>query len=142
MSTITVGRNVFYGLKSDYLNNVLKLRDRYGRAFPRSIRKAAVKTGCGHTLWFTEVDGAWNRFFQRDGIEYIRENNLTGQWRDTVDQAARRFSEVDSPVRSVICRWTQNDGNRYYGEYQLVEVNRDFRIWKRIATTVEMDVAA
>ena len=142
MSTIAVDNKVFHGLKSDYLNNVLRLRDQRGKAFPRIIRRAAVKTSCGHTLWFTEVNGNWNRFFRRDGIDYIRENNLTGRWQDTVDQAAERFSAGELPVRSVICRWTDNDGNRYFGEYQLVEANDAFRIWKRIAASVEMDVVA
>lgn len=142
MNQIIADDKVFYGLKSDYLNNVLRVRDQAGRTFPRIIRRSTVKTSCGHTLWFTEVDGAWNKFFRRDGVDYIQENNLTGRWQDTVDQAARRFFAGEGPVRSVICRWTGNDGNRYYGEYQLVEVDQKFRIWKRIATSVEMAVAA
>jgi 23S rRNA U2552 (ribose-2'-O)-methylase RlmE/FtsJ len=45
-------------------------------------------------------------------------------------------------VRSVICRWVKNDGNRYFGEYKLVEINDEYRIWQRISTEVELATCA
>ena len=142
MSIITVTNNVFHGLKSTYLNNVLKLRDQNGKPFTRNVRHATVKTSCGHILWFAEINGTWNRFFRKDGVDYIRENNQNGRWKDPSDKAAEKFSNGENAVRSVICRWVKNDGNRYFGEYKLVEINDEYRIWQRISTEVELATCA
>ncbi|MBO7328142.1 MAG: hypothetical protein J6W00_05145 [Lentisphaeria bacterium] len=142
MSIISANNNIFYGLKSAYLNNILKLRDQNGKLFPHNVRRATMKTSCGHTLWFAETNGTWNRFFRKDGIDYIRENNQKGKWSDPADKAAEKFIRGEKAVRSVICRWVKNDGNRYAGEYQLVEINDEFRIWKCISTEVDLKTCA
>ena len=142
MSIIKACGKTYNGLKSTYLNDVLKLRDRNGNRFMRNLRVSTVKTSCGHTLWFTEVNGTWNRFFREDGIDYIRENNLNGKWNDPADRAAEKFAAGIKAVRSAICRWHKSDANRYFGEYQLIEINDEFRIWKRIADEVEMETCA
>ncbi len=142
MSIIKAEKNVFYGLKSTYLNDILKLRDHNGKPFTRIVRHATMKTSCGHTLWFAETDGTWNRFFRRDGIDYIRENNQNGKWIDPTDKAAEKFANGENTIRSVICRWVKDNGNRYFGEYQLVEINEEYRIWQKIATEVELATCA
>ena len=138
MSTIKAENKVYSGLKSNYLNYILKLRDQNGNLFSRVLRHSTMKTSCGHTLWFAEVDGSWNKFFRKDGIDYIRENNQNGKWKDPTDKAAEKFAMGEKPVRSTICRWEKSNDNRYFGEYQLVELNDEFRIWKRIAVEVDM----
>jgi hypothetical protein len=142
MSIINAKGKIFHGLKSTYLNNVLKLRDQNGRLFPHNVRRATMKTSCGHTLWFAETNGSWNKFFNKDGVDYIRENNQNGKWWDPTDKAVDKFAKGEKAVRSVICRWVKNDGNHYYGEFQLIEINDEFRIWKRISTEVELDTCA
>ena len=144
MSSITVTNPVYHGLKSAYLNDVLKLRDHNGKQFTHNIRHSTVKTSCGHTVWFAETNGSWNKFFRKDGVDYIRENinPKSKKWSDPVDKASEKFANGENPVRSVICRWIKDDGNRYFGEYQLVESNSEFRIWKRIATEVKLPSCA
>lgn len=142
MSIIKAEKNVFYGLKSTYLNDILKLRDHNGKPFTRIVRHATMKTSCGHTLWFAETDGTWNRFFRKDGVDYIRENNQNGRWKDPTDKAAEKFANGENAIRSVICRWVKDDGNRYFGEYKLVEINEEYRIWQRISTEVELATCA
>ena len=142
MSIISVTNTVFHGLKSAYLNDILKLRNHNGKLFPHNVRHATMKTSCGHTLWFAETNGTWNRFFRKDGVDYIRENNQNGKWLDPTDKAADKFADGENVVRSVICRWVKNDGNHYFGEFQLIEINDEFRIWKRISTEVELDTCA
>jgi hypothetical protein len=59
-----------------------------------------------------------------------------------IGKAAEKFSNGENAVRSVICRWVKNDGNRYFGEYKLVEINDEYRIWQRISTEVELATCA
>ena len=82
------------------------------------------------------------QIFRKDCVDYIRENNQNGKWLDPTDKAADKFADGENVVRSVICRWVKNDGNRYFGEFQLIEINDEFRIWKRISTEVELDTCA
>ena len=142
MSIITVNNSTFTGLKSVYLNNVLKLRDHNGKTFTRILRPSTVRTSCNHILWFTEVNGTWNHFYKEDGVWHLRENNLHGKWKDPTDNAAEKFAKGEIALRSVICRWVNNNDNRFYGEFQLIEINDEYRIWKRVADSVEMETVA
>ena len=142
MSIIKVSDKHFIGLKSTYLNDILKLRDHNGKPFTHNVRHATMKTSCGHTLWFAETNGSWNKIFRENGVIYIRENNQNGKWLDPTDKAAEKFANGEKVVRSVICRWERTEKNRYGGEFQLVEINDKFRLWKCIATEVELETCA
>ena len=142
MSIITVNGQTFNGNKSVYLNDILKLRNHNGDRFTENVRWSTVKTSCGHVLWFAEINGEWNHFYNDGDAHYIRENNLHGKWKDPTDKAAEKFAAGEIAIRSAICRRSEKKSNRYYGEFQLIEVNDDFRIWKRVADEVEMETCA
>ena len=142
MSIIKVSDKHFIGLKSTYLNDILKLRDHNGNRFTHNVRFSTVKTSCGHILWFAETNGSWNKIFRENGVIYIRENNQNGRWKDPTDKAAEKFANGENAVRSVICRWERTEKNRYSGEFQLIEVNDQYRLWKQIATEVELETCA
>ena len=142
MSIIKADNPIYSGLKSVYLNNRLKLRNEHGKPFAHIVQNGTVKTSCGHTLWFAEVDGDLNKYFREDGIYHIREKNKHAKWRDYTDNAAEKFANGENVIRSVIRRWVKSNDNHYYGEFQLVEINDEFRIWKRIASEVEMETFA
>ena len=142
MSIIKVSDKHFIGLKSTYLNDILKLRDHNGNRFTHNVRFSTVKTSCGHILWFAETNGSWNKIFRENGVIYIRENNQNGRWKDPTDKAAAKFANGENAVRSVICRWAGTEKNRYSGEFQLFEVNDQYRLWKQIATEVELATCA
>ena len=142
MSIIKVSDKHFIGLKSTYLNDILKLRDHNGKPFTHNVRHSTVKTSCGHTLWFAETNGSWNKIFRENGVIYVRENNQNGKWLDPTDKAAEKFANGEKVVRSMICRWEGTKKNRYGGEFQLVEINDQFRIWQCIATEVELETCA
>ena len=142
MSIIKVSDKHFIGLKSTYLNDILKLRDHNGNRFTHNVRFSTVKTSCGHILWFAETNGSWNKIFRENGVIYIRENNQNGRWKDPTDKAAEKFANGENAVRSVICRWERTEKNRYGGEFQLIEVNDQYRLWKQIATEVELETCA
>ena len=142
MSIIKVSDKHFIGLKSTYLNDILKLRDHNGNRFTHNVRFSTVKTSCGHILWFAETNGSWNKIFRENGVIYIRENNQNGRWKDPTDKAAEKFANGENAVRSVICRWTGTEKNRYSGDFQLIEVNDQYRLWKQIATEVELETCA
>ena len=142
MSIIKVSDKHFIGLKSTYLNDILKLRDHNGNRFTHNVRFSTVKTSCGHILWFAETNGSWNKIFRENGVIYIRENNQNGRWKDPTDKAAEKFANGENAVRSVICRWDRTEKNRYSGEFQLIEVNDQYRLWKQIATEVELETCA
>lgn len=142
MSIIKVSDKHFIGLKSTYLNDILKLRDHNGNRFTHNVRFSTVKTSCGHILWFAETNGSWNKIFRENGVIYIRENNQNGRWLDPTDKAAEKFANGENAVRSVICRWERTEKNRYGGEFQLIEVNDQYRLWKQIATEVELETCA
>ena len=140
---IEAGQDVFYGTKSAYLNNGLHVLNHNGEPFHHNIRCGTVKTSCGHTLWFAVARGRWDEFFQKDGVHYIRETkpDPNESWLDPVDHADRRFAANETVVRSVICRWPNPCANRYGGEFQLVESGNGSRLWKRIATGVDLETA-
>ena len=122
--------------KSYYLNNVLRVKNRQGKEFHENIRPGVVITDSNHAIWFAEVKGGPNHFFNRDNNWFIDETLIHQSW-DDCDHAAQKFQEGKSAVRSVVCRYG-NESNYYYGEFELISLEDNIRRWRRIATEVDL----
>jgi hypothetical protein len=142
MAVITLPKESYYGTKAAYLNDVLKVRNRNGELFVDPIYHAMVQTSNGRYLWFAGNNSEWNKYFRDNGVDYIRENQLNETWND-FDEAEKSFLTGEKVVRSVICRQRMGNrfSNKYFGEYQLVELNAKerYRLWKRVADSVELE---
>lgn len=140
MNIVKVQQNIVTTTKSCYLNCFLKVKNRKGEFFSGNLRHAIVITDKGHSVFFAEDQGGPNHFFvDAQGVSCFRETRVRKTWNDQ-DHASEKFERGEMAIRSVVCRYSSG-GNRYFGEFMLIRVAPDFRIWKRVSRQVDFDEA-